>query len=568
MKDILIFVLSFLGINFMIFVPSWLIGLFSKIENSKNSFFNDTPLFIFKKSFYIRHTDDCLRLIFEIQVISLFLLLYNATNINLLKNLFLVIIMFSFVYVTYIGIVTKVFKKLPNLVNDLGFAKTGVALYRKQLPILILGVIVLLFIIGFISTNLIEILIDSSNNIPQKWSLILGIGLSVLSSVVSIKKINYNQYHNCVSFSVIKHLISNLIKSSDLIKSLKSLNTTFPYAYSNEITLKEKPNILFVFLESYGSFTLSNEEYGTEFKKRVKKLDELLIEKNWSSMSCMSESPVASGGSWLSHSSVLFGAKVKDTAAHDLIFGSTDYPAKLASLPKFFSALGYKTKLASTVSYSENEVNWSKLRNSYPFEDIMLIDKFNYTGKKVYFNGNRYTLPDEYTLNYSYDSVVDESPFFLFVSTTNSHYNFVSPTEALNNWKDYNTKDFALTDGVKKNSLKNYFTAMNYHFDYLYNFFSNQNLDNTIVVVIGDHQPPRVTPFHIDKATPIHVISKNKEFLNAFKEFDFTKGLFPSVEVNTKHESFFSKFLYALNKAYGTNKNLETPVFEDGINLY
>lgn len=568
MKENLLFLLIFLALNFIVFVPSWGIGVFSKIENSKDSFFKDSLFFILKKSFYIRHTDDFLKLVFEIQILSLVVLIFKPANTIFLKYLFLAVLIFSFIYVTYVAVITKIFKKMPNLINDVGFAKTGYVVFKKQLPFLFLGLVVMLAVVGYLGIVLIENLIDISTKIEMIWPLVLIIGLSALSGAISIKKINYNQYHNCVSFSFIKHLISNLLKSFELKRSLKHLNTSLPYAFADDINLETKPNVLFIFLESYGSFTLSNEVYQSEIKKGIEKLGETLLKNNFHAVSSLSESPVASGGSWLSHSSLLFGAKVKDTAAHDLIFGSTNYPDGLASIPKFFSKLGYKTKLASTVSHGKNEVNWSKLRNSYPFEDIMLIDDFNYTGKKVYFNGNRYTIPDEYTLNYSFDSIADNSPYFLCVSTTNSHYNFVTPTKAVNNWSDYLTEDFKLTDGHKKNSLQNYFTGMKYHFDYINTFFSNQNLENTNIVIIGDHQPPMVTPLHIDKNTPIHIISNNKEFLNAFKEFGFTDGLWPDKANNTRHESFFSKFLFALNKAYGKDKNTALPIFNDGINLY
>ncbi len=568
MKENLLFLLIFLILNFIVYIPSWLIGVFSKIENSKDSFFKDSLFFILKKSFYIRHTDDFLRVVFEMQIVSLVVLFFKPTNTIFLKYIFLTVVIFSFIYVTYVAIITKIFKKMPNLINDIGFAKTGYVVFKKQLPFLFLGVIVILGLVGYLSKVSIEKLIDISTKLKMIWPLVLIIGLSALSGAISIKKINYNQYHNCVSFSFIKHLISNLLKSFELKRSLKKLNTSFPYAFADEIVLESKPNLIFIFLESYGSFTLSNEANKNDIKKGIEKLSKTLTKNNFHAVSSLSESPVASGGSWLSHSSILFGAKVKDTAAHDLIFGATNYPAGLASIPKFLSKLGYKTKLASTVSHGKNEVNWSKLRNSYPFEDIMLIDDFNYTGKKVYFNGNRYTIPDEYTLNYSFDSITDKSPYFLCVSTTNSHYNFVTPTKAVNNWLDYLTEDFELTDGLKKNGLQNYFTGMKYHFDYINTFFSSQKLENTNIVIIGDHQPPMVTPLHIDKNTPIHIISKNKDFLNAFKEFGFTDGLWPNKANNTRHESFFSKYLYAVNKAYGKDENVELPIFNDGINLY
>ena len=63
------------------------------------------------------------------------------------------------------------------------------------------------------------------------------------------------------------------------------------------------------------------------------------------------------------------------------------------------------------------------------------------------------------------------------------------------------------------------------------------------------------------------MISKNKDFVNAFKTFNYAEGLVASKQTQ-KHESFFSKFMFALYSAYGDTKDVELPIFEEGITLY
>lgn len=563
MEAILIFTLSFLGINFLVFLPNWIIGFFSKIDQASNSFFHGNPYFVLKKILYHRYSDDFFRLVFEIKVLTLLLLLGGIAYIPY----FNLLIVLSFIYIAYIAVIIKIFKKEPMLYNDFNFAKTGFIVYKKKIPLIIIGVGLVLICVSVLGHSLLETLIASSEKIEQKWPLALVFFLSILISCYSIIKVPYELYHGSVSFSLIKHLLLNLKKGNTLRKSLQSLNENFPYKHIKNIQLKKQPNILFIFLESYGSFAFSNNEYSHDFKQRMIKFNESLIANEWKVASTLSESPVSSGGSWLSHSSILFGTKVKDIAAHEVIFKHTEYVSKLTSLPKYFESEGYKTAMTTTLSYSENEVDWEKVKNAYPFENLMLINDFEYTGKKVPIFGDRYSIPDEYTLNFAYNSMLNKSPFFLSVNTINSHYNYISPITPLEHWKDYNTKNFPLTDGLKKNNLKNYYLALQYQLDYIQKFFKNNKLNDTITVLIGDHQPPLITPSNIDKTTPIHVISKNDDFINAFKTFNFTEGLVPS-EQSQNHEAFFSKFLYALNVAYGKDKNLELPIFEDGINLY
>lgn len=567
MEAIVIFILSFLGINFLVFIPSWLVGLFSKIDHPQKSFFDDTTYFIFKKLLFLRFSDDCFRFILELQTLTFLLLLLHLEHTYFLKLMFVLLITLSFIYVTYISVIIKIFKKEAMLINDINFAKTGIMVFKKMIPIALVAVFLCVVIVVILSNYLSETLINSSLQIEQKWLLSIPLGLSIVLSLISVKKVNYDIYHSCVSFSVFHHLFQNLKKCHTLKSSLKTLNKEFPYAYAEKIKLKKRPNIIFIFLESYGSFVFSEPKHGEAFKKKMNSIHLSLRENGFKTVSTLSESPVSSGGSWLSHSSVLFGAKVRDIAAHEMIFSQTDYVSKLASLPKYLGSYSYKSTLTTTMSYHKNEINWEKVNNAYPFDKMMLHDDFEYIGQKVNIYGDTFTLPDEYTLNYAYDTHINKSPFFLCVNAINSHHKFVSPIKVKDHWKDYNKNGFQVTDGLKKNNLKNYFTAINYQLDYIHKFFLNNNLDDTITVLIGDHQPPFITPANIDKATPVHIISKNNDVINAFKEFNFTQGLTPTHQTQ-KHESLFSKLLYVLNRAYGDDKNLELPIFEDGIHLY
>ena len=392
MKATFIFLLCFLALNFLVFIPNWLIGSISKIDYPKKSFFNDTPYFILKKILYQRYHDDFLRLIFELQVLVFLMLLFNGLFVPYFKMGLIITVMLSFVYVTYIAVIIKVFKKAPMLINDIDFMRTGFMVYKRKAPIAVFSVLAALLIVLLLSWFLVNLLVEYSFQIENKDYLLVLFLLSILLSLFSIKKVHYDLYHSCVSFSIVKHFYYNVKKCNVLMNSLKSLNESLPYEYIKSIKLKKKPNIIFIFLESYGSFALSSEEYGLNFKKRLTEINESLIQNNWEVASTLSESPVSSGGSWLSHSSILFGAKVKDIAAHEVIFSHTDYVTKLESMPKYLSQLGYKTTMTSTLSYDKNEVDWQKIKNAYPFDDLMLYDDFDYEGEDVPIFGDHSTI--------------------------------------------------------------------------------------------------------------------------------------------------------------------------------
>ena len=85
MNAMISFILSFLGINFIVFLPYWLIGHFTKVDHPKKTFFDDKVYFIFKKILYKRFSDDCFRLILELQILTVLLLVLNLENTIYLK---------------------------------------------------------------------------------------------------------------------------------------------------------------------------------------------------------------------------------------------------------------------------------------------------------------------------------------------------------------------------------------------------------------------------------------------------------------------------------------------------
>ncbi len=563
MKEALLFFLCLLGINFLVFLPHWIIGLFLNINPRNKAETEQGFTHIVKTIIYKRFTNDFFRFSAEIQVLIILFLISNVLP-NYFKIAITVMATFGFVYVTYISSIISVFKKDPILTNDIEFAKTGFMAYRNKAKLALFSAILVTVIVSVCFYFLTDLLISTSLKFHYKGFILCFIVMSLALSAYSIKKMRYDFYMSAINFSIIRHFILNLNRSHQLKNSLKSLNYQKPYSYVNEIKPLKHPNIIFLSLESYGEIALQDEKVKHSVIEKLKQLDKVLQKKGWLSASTLSKSPISSGGSWISHSCLFYGAKVKDNAAHDLIYTKTDFVSQLESLPKFFKNHGYKTTSTATLSYNQNEVNWEKVNNLYPFDELMLIEDFDYKGKTVPIFGNRDTLPDEYTLNYAYQKHLGQSPFFLFVNTTNSHYSFHSPTKALEDWNAYNSEDFQLTDGLKKNAIKNYTTAINYHFDYLEKFILNNDLDDTIIVLFGDHQPPFITNNNSNKDTPIHIISKNETFVNAF---EYKAGLIPEKRTQN-HEAFFSVFLNAFNKAYGSNPELETPIFKDGINLY
>ena len=115
----------------------------------------------------------------------------------------------------------------------------------------------------------------------------------------------------------------------------------------------------------------------------------------------------------------------------------------------------------------------------------------------------------------------------------------------------------------------NYLNSIDYELEYLTRFILERGTENDIFVLVGDHQPPRVSRRDDGFETPMHIISRNPDFIAGLAEYGFTPGLHVDVASNEplRHEGFFSMFARALLSAYGEDPDTLPPYLPKGVLL-
>ena len=72
--------------------------------------------------------------------------------------------------------------------------------------------------------------------------------------------------------------------------------------------------------------------------------------------------------------------------------------------------------------------------------------------------------------------------------------------------------------------------------------------DNLVLVFLGDHQPPVVTPANASHDVPITIVAKDPKVLDRISGWGWSDGLRPTTQAPTwPMESFRDRFL----KAFG-----------------
>jgi hypothetical protein len=169
--------------------------------------------------------------------------------------------------------------------------------------------------------------------------------------------------------------------------------------------------------------------------------------------------------------------------------------------------------------------------------------------------------PDQFTFGYIQEFVQkQEQPIFLVYLTQNSHYPWAPLPPILGNWREFETidlRDGVLTETQKKGlslgeSRQNYLQAINNTFDSLAAFITSLENQNSVIVLIGDHQPPTISHRADGFETMVHIISQNNEFLANFREYGFVDGLvLDNLDLTMRHAGLYSLFIRTFVAQYG-----------------
>jgi hypothetical protein len=101
------------------------------------------------------------------------------------------------------------------------------------------------------------------------------------------------------------------------------------------------------------------------------------------------------------------------------------------------------------------------------------------------------------------------------------------------------------------NASEAYVTSIIYEIKVLKNFIEQYIKNDTLIIILGDHQPNvQITGPDSSWSVPVHVISRNKRFLDPFKNKGYTPGLIPGqTPPHPGMETFFLDFLKSFSSS-------------------
>lgn len=505
-----------------------------------------------------RENLDPFRINIELLLFVILLVNFGWMRRPALRHLFIGLYFFLLSYYIYEAITLSIYQSEPVFYNHFFLALDGLSYLFDHLDIansIYIGVTLAAFALIWVIYRLAMLLYQSTLTIqwgPAAKIVFTIAGLLLLFAV--IKEQHALAAPTTVLSSLSYKVEENIDRSLELYRLVSSFDDTELqeiYDYSS-YTLQQRPNIYLLFVESYGSVLYKRPDYRIDYSVLLKQLKRALDQGGWYSTSTLSEAPTWGGGSWLSYTSAQFGLRIDNHPYYLTLQDKYQYQ-RYPHLGSYLQDQGYKTYRLSSLADNLAEDSWERYERMYNVNDWFRFEDLDYTGPLY---GWGPATPDQYALNYTRAQIIEregaEQPFMLFFITQNSHYPFAPVPKLVPDWRTLNQltdQPETIDDEEREHSVRrqDYFNSIAYDLNMLVQFILQNDDKDALYMLIGDHQPPRVSRRADGFDTPIHIISRNESLIAAFQDHGFTPGLWVNDKIPTmKHEGLYSMVVRSL----------------------
>ncbi len=483
--------------------------------------------------------------------------------------------LFALVYAVYEAVLRSLYQMEPVFYSQYRMLTEGFAFVLDNLTIpayyylfallggglLLLG---LFFAIRLLTSQSIAGEISRFSQAVLALLVVFGLGQAVRYQ-------HYLAQPEMVVSSLFFKVRANVAASERVYATVRSFDDGYvrrAYDYRGQ-KLVTKPNVYLLFVESYGSVLYKRPDYLRDYTALTDELEATLAVNGWHAASALSESPTWGGGSWMAYTSALFGLNIDSDPEYSMLmerYQMDDFP----DLGSFLKNQGYRFYGLSSIALELSEAKWDRYLNFYGADRWLRYRDLNYTGPKY---GWGPSPSDQYALNRARAEVRQETdrPYLFFTITQNSHYPWAPLPEIAEDWRTLNAPaDDPLpidAEGIlHETRRKNYLDAVEYDLRVLVDFILNEEDPNALFVLVGDHQPPRVSRKEDGWDAPIHIISRDAALVESLSAYGFETGLnVANPQPSLHHAGIHSLLARLLLAQYGDHKLALPAYLPDGI---
>lgn len=569
-----LFWLAFGVLNALLFLPLYLLNRGAGLAPA-DAGETLTGVDLLRRLFVWREGYDVFRLSLELTLLTALAVFASRARGRIYRLFFLLLYLLALVYYVYEAATLAIYNVEPVFYSQVQLYGKGLPflLRHLHLPLLLylsvgIGLILAVVALAYVVWTLLDDRRLAELNPWSRWGM--GVMAALLLLSVAFSGANLANSHRVVS-SLIAKVAENASASVELRASASSIDDLairVAYDYRGR-TLVERPNIYLIFVESYGSVLYKRPDYRILYTQLLGELEDELAADGWGAATALSSSPTWGGGSWFAYTSTLFGLRI-DNQPEYLTLLAQYQQAEYPDLGRYLKSQGYDYDWLTSITTELSEEKWLRYQRFYGADHW-------YRHRDLHYEGPEYSWgpapPDQYALNYVRESIRQrtDDPFLLFFITQMSHYPWTNLPPIVDDWRTLNRLQAQMGEVVDPDAMshdvrrRNYMRAIDYELRFLVDAIRSED-ENAIFVLIGDHQPPRVSRRNDGWETPVHVISRDPRLLEQFVSAGFTPGLVvDDLEPDLKHEGFYSLFMRALLARYG-ERNATLPAYlPDGV---
>jgi hypothetical protein len=289
--------------------------------------------------------------------------------------------------------------------------------------------------------------------------------------------------------------------------------------------LRGRDVLLFV-VESYGYTLYSEPGHFQPIEASLREYEEALHRGGYAVVSAFLTSTAFGGNSWLADSTLATGLKIDNQSSYELLLKSEAKP-----IARYFNEAGYRTVVAMPATTS----SWPE-GDYFGFEKKYYFRDFGYRGPNLKWA----PMTDQYVLEVIHrrEVAAAERPLFVQYVLISSHYPFNLIPRYFEDWsmvgdgsiygREGSVTVLPIEPGGNTAGAKGYVAAMHYELRLLTDYLTRYLKRDTLVVILGDHQPySGITGRGKPWSVPIHIVSRDRRLLEPFRLRGYTDGWIP-----------------------------------------
>lgn len=356
-----------------------------------------------------------------------------------------------------------------------------------------------------------------------------------------------------------------------LIPGASAVRLTPSPAFDGNLDVLSGADVVLIFAEAYGAVTFDDAKLAAELQPSRAALQDALNVSGRGVVSAMVRSPTFGGASWLAHAALLSGVDTAAPGSYEMLLSSTR-----PTLVSHFARHGYRT------------VAWMPgLQRPWP--EGAFYGFARYAGARdIAYAGPAFgywQIPDQASmaLLHAQELAGDggdagfvrtgltpdtrQSPRFVVFPTVSTHAPFAPVPPYLNDWSALMSENAfspqavaeVLSQPVSWSDPKPaYVQGMRYTFEWLTAYLRDYAPRDSVVIVVGDHQPiSAVSGRDASWSVPVHVFSNRRPLLGKFEAAGFVPGL---IDLPTLGNMF--ELTSTLLDVFSTGESSKT---EDGL---